>query len=132
MAHANLHSKRPLSPHLTIHKPIPTMVMSILHRVTGVGLYLGTALLAWWLYAAAAGSSTFDLVNGILGSLPGQIVLLGFTWALLFHMLGGLRHLIWDTGVWMEKSVATRLAWTTLFGSLALTALVWLAAFALR
>ncbi len=132
MAHAKVNSKRPLSPHLSIHKPIPTMVMSILHRVTGVGLYLGTALLAWWLYAAAAGSASFDLVNGLLGSIPGRLLLLGFTWALLQHMLGGLRHLIWDTGMWIEKHTATRLAWATLFGSLALTFVVWAAAYALR
>ena len=132
MEQANTGSKRPLSPHLSIHKLIPTMVMSILHRVTGVGLYLGTALLAWWLFAAAAGSSTFDFVNGLFGSFVGQLLLLGFTWALLQHMLGGVRHLIWDTGVWMEKSAANRLAWATLIGSLALTVLVWVTAYGLR
>jgi succinate dehydrogenase / fumarate reductase cytochrome b subunit len=132
MAQQGIKSRRPLSPHLTIHKPIPTMVMSILHRITGSGLYFGTLLLAWWLMAAASGQQYFDWVNGIFGSWPGRIVLLAFSWALIHHMLGGLRYLIWDTGVWMEKHISTRLAYANIIGSLILTLLVWIAAYAFR
>ena len=132
MANDNIRAKRPLSPHLTIHKPIPTMVMSIFHRITGMGLYFGTLLLAWWLMAAASGPAYFDWVNGFFGSWFGILLLIGFSWALIHHMLGGIRHLIWDTGVWMEKHNSTRLAWATIIGSLALTLVVWLAGIALR
>jgi succinate dehydrogenase / fumarate reductase cytochrome b subunit len=117
--------KRPLSPHLTIHRLIPTMAMSILHRITGVGLYFGVLLMVWWLLAAASSEQAFATANGFLGSWFGKLLLLGFTWALLHHLLGGLRHLIWDTGAWMEKKTATRLAWATIGGSLGLTVLVW-------
>ncbi len=123
---------RPLSPHLQIYKPIPTMVMSIVHRITGVGLYAGTALLAWWLAAAAAGPAYFDWVNGLFGSIFGRLILLGYTWALIHHMFGGIRHLIWDTGRMLEKDVSTRMAWVTLIASVAATLLVWFAAYAVR
>ena len=89
---------RPLSPHLQIYRPLINMVMSILHRITGAALYVGTLMLAWWLTAAAVGRDYFEFVNAIFGSIPGQIVLFGFTWALLHHMMGGIRHFIWDTG----------------------------------
>lgn len=88
---------RPLSPHLQIYRPLINMVMSILHRITGAALYFGSLLLAWWLTAAAVGPDYFAFVNGIFGSLFGQLVLFGYTWALLHHMMGGIRHFIWDT-----------------------------------
>ena len=103
MSNADLRGNRPLSPHLQIYKPILTMVMSILHRITGAALYFGTVLLAWWLIAAAAGPSYFDFVNGIYGSIIGRLILFGFTWALVHHMLGGLRHFIWDMGAGFGK-----------------------------
>ena len=70
---------RPLSPHLEIYKPIPTMVMSITHRITGGALYFGTLLVAWWLIAAASGPAAFETANGFFGSLPGRIILFGYT-----------------------------------------------------
>ena len=79
------------------------MVMSILHRITGGALYFGTLLVAWWLIAAASSAATFDFVNGLFGSWIGRLVLFGYTWALIHHMLGGIRHLIWDTGAGLEK-----------------------------
>jgi succinate dehydrogenase / fumarate reductase flavoprotein subunit len=88
----NVTQNRPLSPHLSIYKQIPTMVMSIVHRFTGMALYAGTLLVAWWLVAAASGEAYFDWVNGIFGSILGRLVLFGYTWALLHHMLGGIRH----------------------------------------
>ena len=129
---ANAMKTRPISPHLQIYKPIPTMVMSIVHRITGSALYFGTLLLAWWLVAAASGESYFDWVNGIFGSILGQVILLGYTWALMHHMLGGIRHLVWDTGRGLEKETATKLAWATLAGSVTLTILVWIAGYIAR
>jgi succinate dehydrogenase / fumarate reductase, cytochrome b subunit len=120
--------ERPLSPHLQIYRPAINMVMSIVHRITGVALYAGTLLLAWWLVAAASGPGYFDFVRGILGSWPGRLVLIGYTWALLHHLLGGVRHLIWDSGRGFELQTVRLLSWGTLVLSLLLTLAVWLAA----
>lgn len=118
---------RPLSPHLTIYKLIPTMVMSILHRVTGAALYVGTILLAVWLLAAASGPEAFSWVSWFFDSLIGRIVLFGYTWALMHHMLGGIRHFVWDAGLGFDKRSATNMAIATAVGSVTLTALIWLA-----
>jgi len=117
---------RPLSPHLFIYKPIPTMVTSILHRITGGALYVGTLIVAWWITAAAGSEAYYSFVSGIIGSWFGQLVLFGYTWALMFHMLGGIRHLVWDTGAYMEKHTATRLAIATVVGSIVLTLAIWI------
>ena len=123
---------RPLSPHLQIYaKPI-NMVMSIVHRITGVALYFGTLLLAWWLIAAATSPAYFNFVNGLFGTLLGRLVLFGYTWALLHHMLGGIRHLIWDTGRGFDLKTVDRLGWGTIIGSVILTILVWAAAIGTR
>ncbi|RCW84325.1 succinate dehydrogenase, cytochrome b556 subunit [Phyllobacterium bourgognense] len=122
-------ANRPLSPHLQIYKPIPTMVMSIVHRITGSALYVGTLLVAWWLIATATSERQFDIVNMVYGSWIGLLVLLGYTWALIHHMIGGIRHLIWDTGRGLEKDTTTKMAWGSLVLSVALTILVWIAAF---
>ena len=87
---------RPLSPHLQIYKPMLTMVMSIVHRITGGALYFGMLLLAWWLIAAASGPNAYAGFEWFMGSVIGQLMLFGYTWALIHHMLGGIRHLIWD------------------------------------
>ena len=87
---------RPLSPHLQIYKPMLTMMMSIVHRVTGAALYSGMLIVAWWLISAAVSPSAFAMSQWFWSSLLGRIVLFGYTWALLHHMLGGIRHLIWD------------------------------------
>ncbi|MBB3145654.1 succinate dehydrogenase / fumarate reductase cytochrome b subunit [Phyllobacterium trifolii] len=129
MSKTNLHANRPLSPHLQIYKPIPTMVMSIVHRITGSALYVGTLLVAWWLIATATSERQFDIVNMVYGSWIGLLVLLGYTWALIHHMIGGIRHLIWDTGRGLEKETTTKMAWGSLVLSVALTILVWIAAF---
>ena len=123
---------RPLSPHLQIYKPIVNMVASIVHRITGASLYFGTLLLAWWLLAAATSPASFDYVNGIFGSWPGRVVLFGYTWALLQHMLGGIRHLIWDTGRGFDLASVDRLSWGAFAGSIALTVAVWAVALHLR
>ncbi|MEI4481366.1 MULTISPECIES: succinate dehydrogenase, cytochrome b556 subunit [unclassified Phyllobacterium] len=131
MSKTNLHANRPLSPHLQIYKPIPTMVMSIVHRITGCALYFGTLLVAWWLIATATSEQQFDIVSMVYGSWIGLLVLLGYTWALIHHMIGGIRHLIWDTGRGLEKDTTTKMAWASLVASVLLTALVWVAVFTL-
>ena len=102
MAEARQTVERPLSPHLSIYRPLINMVMSIVHRITGMALYFGTLLLAAWLIATAMGKTQFDFVNGLFGHPIGKLVLLGYTWALAHHMLGGMRHLIWDTGTRLQ------------------------------
>lgn len=129
---ANVTRSRPLSPHLQIYKPIPTMVMSIVHRITGIALYFGTVLVAWWLIAAASGEAYFDWVNWFFGTLIGRLVLFGYTWALMHHMLGGLRHFMWDMGRGYEKHFNTKLAIATPIVSVALTVLVWVAGYLAR
>jgi succinate dehydrogenase / fumarate reductase cytochrome b subunit len=116
---------RPLSPHLQIYRPMLTMMMSIVHRITGAALYFGTLLLAWWLVAAASGPNAYANFEWFIGSLVGRLVLFGYTWALLHHMLGGIRHLIWDTGHGFEPAERELLAVSNLVGSIALTLLVW-------
>lgn len=120
-------SLRPLSPHLQVYRPLINMVMSILHRITGAALYFGTLLLAWWLVAAAIGPDYFEFVNGIFGSILGRIVLIGYTWALLHHLLGGIRHFIWDTGRGFDIETVNLLSWSTIVLSLTLTAAIWIA-----
>jgi succinate dehydrogenase / fumarate reductase cytochrome b subunit len=117
---------RPLSPHLTVYRWPITMTMSILHRITGGALYVGTLLVAWWLIAAATSQSYFEFVDGIVSSWFGLLVLFGYTWALFLHLLGGIRHLIWDTGAGLEKHTASQLGWATLIGSIGLTVLAWI------
>lgn len=123
---------RPLSPHITVYRWPVTMTMSILHRATGGALYFGTLLVAWWLTAAAGPQSYFDFVDWIFGSWIGQLVLFGYTWALLHHLLGGVRHLVWDTGAGLEKHTASKIAWATLAGSIVLTLAVWIVGYMVR
>ena len=132
MAEAKRAIERPLSPHLGIYRLTINMVMSIVHRMTGAALYLGTALLAWWLVALAIGPKYFAFVNGIFGSIPGKIVLFGYTWALMHHMLGGIRHLIWDTGRGFDLRMVNILSWLTIVGSVTLTGAIWAIGIAMR
>jgi len=122
---------RPLSPHLSIYKPTITMTMSIVHRLTGVGLYAGTILLAIWLAAAASGVQAFAPVQQFMASPFGRIILLGYTWAIIHHALGGIRHFIWDTGAGLgpERMWLARL---TLIGSLVITVGLWVLGYAVR
>lgn len=117
---------RPLSPHLQIYRPMLTMMMSIVHRITGAALYFGMALLAWWLLAAASGPNAYANFEWFAGGIIGQIVLFGFTWALLHHALGGIRHLIWDMLYGFEPAEREMLALATIVGSVTLTIVVWI------
>jgi succinate dehydrogenase / fumarate reductase cytochrome b subunit len=125
MVERNL-SSRPLSPHLQIYKPMLTMMMSIMHRITGVGLYFGIILLVWWLSAASISDSYFEFVQGVFGHWFGRLLLFGFTWALIHHALGGLRHLLWDTGRGFDLKTVEWLARANLAGSIVLTLLLWI------
>jgi succinate dehydrogenase / fumarate reductase, cytochrome b subunit len=124
--------ERPLSPHLQIYKPMLSMMMSIMHRITGVALYFGTLLLVWWLTAAAHSDSYFALVNGFFSHWFGRLVLFGFTWALIHHALGGLRHFIWDTGKGFELPMVEKLVRANVIGSVVLTVLLWMIAYGAR
>ncbi|MBB4003702.1 succinate dehydrogenase, cytochrome b556 subunit [Aurantimonas endophytica] len=127
---SDLRSARPLSPHLSIYKFRPTMAMSILHRITGAALYGGTLLLVWWLVAAASGPEAFETASDFFGSIVGRLILFGYSWALLHHMFGGIRHLIWDTGHGLSKETSTKLAIATLVASLTMTLILWIAVLA--
>ena len=119
---------RPLSPHLQVYKLIPNMVMSIVHRITGAALYFGSLLLAWWLIALATGPDYYKYVLSWFATWPAKIVLLGYTWVLMHHMVGGLRHLIWDSGHGYDLKTIDMLSWGSLVASLTLTVLIWIAA----
>ena len=92
MANVELRSKRPLSPHLTVFRRYVNMVMSILHRVTGVANYFAILLPVAWLVAAASGEDIFAFVNGLFATPLGLLVLFGASWSLIHHALGGIRH----------------------------------------
>lgn len=114
---------RPLSPHLSIYKPELNMIMSITHRITGVGLALGAALVAWWLFAASVDDAYFALVDGLLTSWLGAVVLIGSVAALWYHTLCGLRHLAWDAGHGFELHKVDRSGRMILIGTGVLTVL---------
>lgn len=118
-------AQRPLSPHLQIYSPLINMVMSILHRITGVALYFGTLLLAWWLIAAATGPDAFATAAGFFNSWAGMIVLFGYTWSLMHHLAGGIRHFIWDTGRGFELRTVDKMAWGTVIFSAFATLAIW-------
>jgi len=117
--------KRPISPHLQIYKPLINMVMSIFHRISGSALYFGMFFLAWWLMSVASGPEYFGFVQGVLASIPGRLILFVFTWALMLHALGGVRHFIWDTGRGFELGTVNWMSWLSLLGSIVLTLLIW-------
>lgn len=119
--------ERPLSPHLQIYRFTITMAMSIVHRATGIALYAATLLLVLWLGAAALGDGPLGLVNLVLGSWFGQIILFLTTWALFHHMLGGIRHFVWDSIHMLEPGRREALAWANIIGSVLLTLVAWAA-----
>jgi succinate dehydrogenase / fumarate reductase cytochrome b subunit len=123
---------RPLSPHLGIYRFTLTMAMSIAHRITGAGLYLGMLLLAWFLIATSIDAAAFAAFTTFIRSAIGQLVLFGFAWALFHHLLGGVRHFLWDAGYGLDDPQRERLAQATLIGGLALTLIVWAVGYAVR
>ncbi|MBA4790584.1 MAG: succinate dehydrogenase, cytochrome b556 subunit [Rhizobiales bacterium] len=132
MADSPSRIERPLSPHLSIYRPLFTMMMSIVHRITGGALYFGTVILVWWLLAAATSPGAYDLFSAIAGSWIGRLVLLGYTWALIHHALGGIRHFVWDFIHGFGAKERELMAKLTLAGSIALTVVVWIIGLALK
>ena len=126
-----LEAERPLSPHLQIYRPMLTMMMSIAHRITGASLAAGFLLLTWWLVAVSVGPEAYATVDRFFASILGRLLLFLFTWALIHHMLGGIRHLIWDTGAALDKTSIEVAAWLTIITSIVLTVLIWIAGYAL-
>ena len=117
--------ERPLSPHLQIYKPQISSVLSILHRLTGIGLAVGTLLLTWWLTAAAYGAAAFTHAQGFMASWVGQLLLLGFTFAFFYHLSNGIRHMFWDIGKGFAVETMNKTGWLVVIATVVFTALTW-------
>ena len=120
---------RPLSPHLQIYRPQLTSVMSISHRATGAALTVGTMLLCLWLVALAAGESWYRLVAIVVSHPLGQLVLFGYSVALVYHALNGIRHLSWDHGIGLTIPFVYRSGWVVLLMTLGITTMLWTISF---
>jgi succinate dehydrogenase / fumarate reductase cytochrome b subunit len=125
-------AERPLSPHLQVYRPMLSMTMSIMHRATGVVLYAGSFLLVWWFAAAAQSDSYFAMVQAFFGHWFGRLVLFGFTWALIHHAIGGIRHFIWDLGRGFKLPTVEWMVRANLVGSIVLTILLWIIAYGVK
>lgn len=121
--------ERPLSPHLQTYRWTLTMAMSILHRATGFALYFGTLLMAWWLIATASGPANYATLQAFLGTWFGKLVVLGYTWALMHHLMSGIRHLVWDIGYGFGKQEREWLTAAALVGGIVATLLLWAVAY---
>ncbi|MFP4130153.1 MAG: succinate dehydrogenase, cytochrome b556 subunit [Halorhodospira sp.] len=118
-------SNRPLSPHLTIYRPQLTSLLSVLHRGTGVFITMAAVLLVAWVAALAAGPGYYGLLMAALGHWLGQLVLLGITFSLAYHLCNGVRHLVWDTGRALELEGVYRSGYAALVASVVLTGVIW-------
>jgi succinate dehydrogenase / fumarate reductase cytochrome b subunit len=116
---------RPISPHLQVYKPQITSVMSILHRITGVALAVGTILLVAWIVAVVLGNEAYDRIGNIVGSWFGRLLLFGWTVALFYHLANGIRHLFWDAGYGFELRTTTLSGQAVLVATVVLTLLAW-------
>lgn len=116
-------AERPLSPHLQIYKPQLTSVLSITHRGTGLALGIGTIFFVWWLSGAAWSDACFRAAQAFWGSWLGKLFLLGWTFSLFFHLLNGVRHLLWDIGFGFDMPTTYRTGWTVVAFSVLLTLL---------
>jgi len=119
-------SNRPLSPHLQVYRLPLSAILSVLHRATGVFLTLGTLLLVWWLLSVAEGESAYLGAQAVMGSFLGQLVLLGWTFSLFFHLANGIRHLFWDVGYGFDNEVVEKTSLAVIGGAAGLTVLVWI------
>ncbi|MBU2983538.1 succinate dehydrogenase, cytochrome b556 subunit [Lentibacter algarum] len=124
MADSSKPIERPLSPHLTIYRPQLTSGTSILVRITAIALFVLAILPVWWLAAAATSHSSFAAIDGFLQSWFGSLVMFGATWAIFYHMLGRLRHVIWDLGYCLDVEVSEKMGLGMLIGATVLTVLV--------
>jgi succinate dehydrogenase / fumarate reductase cytochrome b subunit len=132
MANRERSRERPLSPHLQVYRWQVQMVTSILHRATGVILVLGSLLVVCALLALAAGPQEWSEFSRFTRSPLGFLVLFGWSWALAFHLINGIRHLVQDAGLGYQVETFIRSSWVSVIGSLVLTALIWLIAMTQR
>jgi succinate dehydrogenase / fumarate reductase cytochrome b subunit len=123
---------RPLSPHLQVYRPQLTSMLSILHRLTGVALAVGTLLLIYWLVAAATGPEAFAEAQRLIGSILGRLLLFGWSFALFYHLCNGIRHLYWDAGYGFELATVYRSGWLVVVASIGLTVASWAVGYAMR
>lgn len=117
---------RPLSPHLQVYRWSISMALSILHRVSGIALSVGTLLLTWWLVAAATGPEAFASVQAFMGSAIGLLLLFGWSVALIFHFFTGVRHLVWDAGYGYDAPKYNYSGWAVVIATGVTTLLVWI------
>lgn len=120
--------QRPLSPHLQVYRWQITMLMSILHRVSGVVLSVGAFGLAWWLLAVARGGDAYAQAAAALASPLGLLLLAGFSLAMVYHLLNGIRHLLWDAGWGLEIPEVYRSGYAVGILTVVLTAAIWFVA----
>ncbi len=120
---------RPMSPHMQIWRWHVTMATSILHRATGMALYVGALAAAGWFIALAAGPEAFDGYRALLASPLGYLVLFGLTFSLFYHLANGVRHLVWDTGKGFEIKTADMSGWAVIVFAIVATVLIWVIAF---
>ena len=120
-------SGRPLSPHLSIYRWPVSMALSILHRATGVAMSVGLVIFAVWLMQTAAGPEQYARFSGLMSSLFGKLMLIGWSYAFFFHLGNGVRHLVWDAGYGFERQQVNASAWFVLVVSILLTVAFWLA-----
>ncbi|AHA28122.1 succinate dehydrogenase, cytochrome b556 subunit [Candidatus Liberibacter americanus] len=123
---SNKTNNRPLSPHLQIYKLIPTMLVSIVHRITGAFLYFGTTFFVLYFLSLAGGIDTFNTFKYYADNNLFEICLFLYTWSVIHHMLGGLRYLIWDAGLCFDKHLATKFAKINIFSSVLLVLIIWI------
>ena len=127
-AGAPVTKERPRSPHVQVWRWHITMAGSILHRATGVGLYVGALILAGWAASLAAGPDAYATYKHLLGSLLGKLVLFGLTFSIFYHLANGVRHLVWDAGEGFEPKTADMTAAAAIAFAAAATVAVWLIA----
>lgn len=118
-------TQRPLSPHLQVYRWQIQMMTSILHRATGIALAVGTLLVVWGILALASGEAAFEQFRTCIGSPFGLVLLLGWSWALSYHLCNGIRHLVQDTGAGYAIPQFVRSSWLSVAGSIVLTAIIW-------
>lgn len=124
----NQPAARPTSPHLSIYRWQISMTLSILHRITGMALYAGTAVIVLWLWSSAYAPAFYTSLHQWLSSIFGQILMVGWTAAFYYHLANGVRHLIWDIGKGFTLPVMFRSGIAVLLFTIALTALTWIMA----
>ena len=121
--------ERPLSPHLQVYKPQLTSILSIMHRMTGIALAVGTCLLVWWLVVISLGGEFYLTIQNIMGSWYGRLTLFSWSFALFYHLCNGIRHLFWDMGRGLELPEAYRSGWIVITAAVALTLGTWVYAY---